>query len=165
MNLQDVLDRSMERAGPYLRESFQMPDHSLSAPQLVRHLQGKTWNIALATVSKNGEPRVAPIGAIFHDGRFHTPILRSAARARNVERNPAVSATLYDGDDFAVIIHGTGKLLGPDDDGFEPLAEWQRGLSDGRCVLDWGPRDQAAYITIDPDLMFTFARYPERFEP
>jgi hypothetical protein len=95
MNLQDVIDRSIERAGRYMRESFQMPDHSLSAAQLTRHLTGKDWTIALATVTSKGEPRVAPIGAIFHEGRFHAPILKTAARVKHVRRDPAVSATLF----------------------------------------------------------------------
>src|SRR5690348_8421490 len=103
MNLEEVLASSIERAGPYLRESFQMPEHSLSAAQLERHLQGKEWTIALATVTAKGEPRVGPIGSIFHDGRFNAPILRTAARVKHVMRNPAVSVSLYDGIDFAVI--------------------------------------------------------------
>jgi hypothetical protein len=165
MNLQDVIDRSIERAGPYLRESFQMPDHSLSAAQLTRHLTGKDWTIVLATVTSKGEPRVTPIGAIFHEGRFNVPILKTAARVKHVRRNPAVSATLFDGIDFACIVHGTARVLGIGDEGFDPLVEWQRGLNDGRCVLDWGPPEQAAFLTVDPDLLFTFARHPERFEP
>jgi Pyridoxamine 5'-phosphate oxidase len=163
MNLQAVLDRSIEKAGPYLRESFQMPEHSLSAAQLVRHLEGEDWTIALATVTSKGEPRVGPIGAIFHDGRFNAPILTTAARVKHVRRTPAVSASLYDANDFAVIVHGRGRVLGPDDDGFDALVEIQRARSDGRSVLDWGPLEQAAFLAIDPDVMFTFARYPERF--
>jgi hypothetical protein len=163
--LQTVLDRSIERAGPYLRESFQMPEHCLSAMQLTRYLEGKEWTIALATVTAKGEPRVSPIGSIFHDGRFNTPIMTTAARVRHVRRNSAVSASLHEGNEFAVIVHGHARVLRPDDDGFEPLVEWQRGLNDGRCVLDWGPRDSVAFLAIEPDVVFTFARYPERFAP
>ncbi len=163
--LQLVLDRSIAGAGPYLRASFQMPEHSLSAMQLTRHLEGKEWTIALATVTSKGEPRVSPIGSIFHEGRFNAPIMTTAARVKHVLRNPAVSASLYDGNDFAVVVHGHARVLRPDDDGFEPLVEWQRGLNDGRCVLDWGPRDQVAFLAVDPDVIFTFARHPDRFTP
>lgn len=61
--LQALLDRSIEQAGAFLRQSFQMPNHSLSARQLIHVWQGMQ-TIALATVTRNGEPRVAPIGAI-----------------------------------------------------------------------------------------------------
>ena len=84
---------------------------------------------------------------------------------KHVTRNPSVSLSLYEGVDFAIIIHGTARVIGPDEAGFEPLIEWQRALSNGRCVLDWGPREQAAFLVVDPDVMFTFARHPEDFEP
>jgi hypothetical protein len=62
--LQTLLDDSVERASTFLRSSFQMPEHSLSAAQLVAHLQG-SLTIALGTVTARGEPRVAPISALF----------------------------------------------------------------------------------------------------
>jgi hypothetical protein len=37
--LQGLLDRSVAQAGPFLRSSFEMPEHSLSVAQLVPHLQ------------------------------------------------------------------------------------------------------------------------------
>ena len=62
--LQTLLDDSIDRAGPFPRRSFEMPEHSLSAGQLAGHLQG-SFTLALATVTARGEPRVAPIGALF----------------------------------------------------------------------------------------------------
>lgn len=38
--LQELLDASIAGAGEFLRSSFEMPEHSLSAAQLVEHLQG-----------------------------------------------------------------------------------------------------------------------------
>jgi hypothetical protein len=58
--LQALIDRSMERAGAFLRSSFQMPDHCLPAAQLVCYQQG-FQTVAFATVTKRGDPRVAPI--------------------------------------------------------------------------------------------------------
>ena len=163
MNLQEVLDRSIERAGPYLRESFQMPAHSLNAAQLTGHLAGRLWTIALATVTAKGEPRVAPVGSLFVDGRFCVPILKSAARVKQLQRNAAVSASLFDEKDFALIVHGTARVIGTDDAGFDDVVAAHRAIDEGRSVLDWGPSDQAAYIVVDPDRMFTFARHPDRF--
>jgi hypothetical protein len=103
--LQELLDRSVERAGDFLKSAFQMPDHSLSAGQLVRHLRG-VCHVALATTTQRGEPRVAPIHALFYRGRFHVPTVATAARARHVAQRPAVSLTYYEGSDLAVIAHG-----------------------------------------------------------
>jgi hypothetical protein len=81
--LQAVLDSSIEGAGPFLRSSFEMPEHSLSAEQLVVHLQG-SLTVALATVTARGEPRVAPINALFVHGAFCVPSVAQAARARHL---------------------------------------------------------------------------------
>ena len=54
--LQHLLDTSIERAGAFLRSSFEMPEHSLTAKQLVRHLQGQQ-TLALATANSKGAPR------------------------------------------------------------------------------------------------------------
>ncbi len=160
--LQSILDRSIEGAGPYLRASFQMPKHSLDAGQLISYLEPKDHTVALATVTKNGEPRVTPIGAVFHAGRFATPILLSAARVKHVRRNPAVSLSLYEGNDFAVIVHGTARVVLADDDEFTALEAHQREIGVG-SVLHWGPRDAVAFLVIEPDVMFSFARDPKSF--
>ena len=94
--LQTLLDRSIEGAGRFLRDSFRMPDRSLCAAQLVRFLQG-IHNVALATVTRSGEPRVAPIGALFFRGRFHVPTVATAARTRHLLQRPAASLTLHEG--------------------------------------------------------------------
>lgn len=62
-HLQALLDRSIEQAGAFLRSSFEMPAHSLSARQLVHLWQG-LQTVAFATATKKGEPLVAPIGAL-----------------------------------------------------------------------------------------------------
>src|SRR4051794_4490794 len=102
--LRALLERSIARAGAFLRRSFEMPEHSLSAEQLVSYLVG-IQNVALATVTAKGEPRVAPIGALFYRGRFHIPTVATAARTRMIAARPAVSLTHYVGNDLAVITH------------------------------------------------------------
>jgi hypothetical protein len=159
--LDDVLRRSIDSAGPYLRSSFQMPEHSLAGAQLVRRLDGIAW-VALATVTAKGQPRVAPIGALFRHGRFCAPILTKAARARHLRRNPAASLSLYEGSDFAVIVHGGGRLALVDDPWFDELEGAQREAGDG-SVLDWGPREEAAFVVVEPDQMYTYARDPAAY--
>ncbi len=157
--LAGVLARSIENAGAYLRESFQMPDHSLSARQIAQHLQG-TKEVALATVTARGEPRVAPMAALFCHGRFHIPTLGAAARVRHVRRRPAVSLTYCEGVDLAIVVHGRSQAVAPDHADFRILEELLREAS-GAGVSDWGA--EPLYLRVEPAAMFSFARYPERF--
>jgi len=157
--LAGVLGRSIENAGPYLHESFQMPDHCLSARQIAQHLQGSK-GVALATVTARGEPRVAPMASLFYRGRFHIPTLRAAARARHVRKRPAVSLTYGEGVDLAIIVHGRAQVVAPDHAEFSVLEELLREAS-GAVVSDWGPGP--LYLRVEPAAMFSFARFPERF--
>ena len=156
--LQSLLTRSIVRAGAFLRESFQMPEHSLSAKQITARLQG-IQNVAFATVTSTGEPRVAPIGSIFYRGRFHIPTVATAARARQVKRNPAVSLALFEGNDFAIIAHGRAVTLPQGEAGFAALEAVHREINGG-SPAEWG---EGVYLRLDPDVMYTFARYQERF--
>src|SRR6266511_6123205 len=110
--LQALLDRGIERAGPFLRSSFQMPEHSLSAAQLAGHLQG-LLTVALATTTARGEPRVAPIGALFVRAAFHVPSVAQAARTRHLTARPAASLTCFEGTEMAVIAHGRVAIVDP----------------------------------------------------
>jgi hypothetical protein len=152
------LAASIERAGPFLRDSFQMPEHSLNARQLTQAVAGVV-QVALATVTAKGEPRVAPIGAFLNRGDFYIPTTMQAARVRHLRRRPAISLTLYDGIDFAVIVHGQAVILGEGTPEFEVLIEMQRS-GQGETVRDWG---EGAFIRIDAETIYTYARYPERF--
>jgi hypothetical protein len=88
--LQTLIDRSMEGAGPFLRSSFQMPEHPLSAAQLTAHLQA-ALTVALATVTARGEPRVAPTSALCVRPSFHVPTVAQATRTRHLATRPAAS--------------------------------------------------------------------------
>jgi len=157
--LQDLLDRSIASAGAFLHNSFEMPAHSLSARQLVAYLTGLR-TVALATVTARGEPRVAPTGAFFYRGRFAIPTVRSAARARHVAARPAVSLTLYDGNDLAIIAHGQAAISTTDDPDFAALESLQRAAN-GTSVRDWG--DDGVYLRVTAHALYTYARQPERY--
>lgn len=154
--LSGVLTRSIERAGPYLRSSFRMPEHSLSAERLVAALEG-ILEVALATVTAKGEPRVAPTAALFYRGRFHVPTLLASARVAHLRRQPAVSVTYYEGVDLAVIVHGRAAFVTPEDADFEALSELQLETSE-QTVRQWGA--DPLYLRIEPDVMYTFTSKP-----
>jgi len=123
--LQALLDRSIERAGAFLRSSFEMPEHSFSAEQLVRYLQGNQ-TVAFATVTAKEEPRIAPIGSLFFRGRFYIPTVATAARTRMVSARPAVSLTHFIGNDVAIIAHGNATTIPADHADFAALEAMQR---------------------------------------
>lgn len=156
--LQALLDASIARAGPFLRSSFEMPAHSLSAAQLAGALQGIV-HVALATVTAKGEPRVAPIGALFSRGTFYIPTTANAARTRHIRQRPAVSLTCFRDNGFALILHGRASTIAPDDPDFAPL-DAQHQAAGGSSVLTWG---EGVYLRIEPDVIYTYARTPDAY--
>ena len=118
--LQALLDNSIGRAGAFLRRSFQMPEHSLTAQQLI-----DCWldvqTVALATVTTRGEPRIAPIGSLLYRGDIYIPTVATAARTRHVMKRPAVSLTLFRENELAIIVHGYAAIISPDHADFETL--------------------------------------------
>ncbi len=156
--LQALLDRSIEQVGSFLRSSFQMPQCSLSAEQLVHYLQG-IQNVAFATVTASGEPRVAPIGSLFFRGRFYIPTVVTAVRTRHVMKRSAVSLTHFVGNDLAIIVHGHATVVLSDHPDFAALEELQQA-STGSSVRDWG---EGAYLRVDAQVIYTFARDPAQY--
>jgi len=157
--LQALLDRSIEGAGPFLRSSFQMPEHSLSAAQLSGHLRG-SLTVALATTTARGEPRVAPISALFVHAAFCVPSIAQAARARHLAQRPAASLTYFEGNDLAVIAHGQVAIVDGADPAFDKLDVLQvaAGMESPR-----GWSGDAVYLRLEPERLFTYARDPARY--
>ncbi len=157
-SFQALLDHSIEHAGVFLRQSFQMPAHSLSARQLVHFWQG-IQTIALATVTKNAEPRVAPIGALLFHGRFYVPTVLTAIRTKHIIHRPAISFTCYQGDDLAIIVHGDAAVLQPDNPDFVVIEAFQREIN-GQSVRECG---EGVFLQITPRTLYSFVRYPDHY--
>lgn len=156
--LQELLDTSMGNAGAFLRASFEAPAHSLSAAQLMAYFTGLR-TVALASVTARGEPRVAPIGALFVRGQFVIPTVAAAARTRHLLARPGVSLALYDGNDLAIIAHGTAAVVAADDPDFAEFEALQRA-AEGASVRDWG---DGVYLRITANALYTYARYPDQY--
>ncbi len=85
--LQAVLDRSYEKAGPHLRD-ITTPDRRLDAAQLAERLTGMRL-LVLATSTRDGRPINGPVDGIFHRGRFHFGSSPQSLRFRHLrERQP-----------------------------------------------------------------------------
>ncbi len=157
--LQALLDESIECAGPFLRSSFEMPEHSLSAAQLAGHLRG-SLTVALATTTARGEPRVAPIGALFVRATFHVPSVAQAARSRHLAARPAASLTYFEGTDLAVIAHGRATILDAAHPHFAEL-DALHVQSGGTSPREWS--GDGVYLRLEAERMFTYAREPGRY--
>ena len=156
--LQKLLDQSIEKAGSFVRNSFQMPECSLSAKQLVRYLQG-IHTVAFATVTAKGEPRVAPISSLFFRGHFYIPTVVTAARTKQVMKHPAVSLTHFAGNDLAIIVHGDATVMVSNHLDFQTLESLFYAES-GSKVSDWG---EGVYLRVEAHVLYTFARHPEQY--
>jgi hypothetical protein len=158
-HLSQLIQSSHARAGAFLRDSFEIPDKSLNAQQLIRHLQGMV-TLVMATVTKAGEPRAAPVVGCLYRGSFCIPSVGSALRSRHIRVNSAVSLSLYEGNDFAIIVHGSASFVIQDDAEFTDLVGIQTE-HEGSDVRSWG--DEPLFIRVSADRLYSFARYPDRF--
>lgn len=152
--LQRLLDESIERAAPFLRSSFQMPECSLSAEELAARLEGPL-TVALATVTAGGEPRVAPINALFVRTAFYVPTLAEAARARHLARWPAASLTYFEAMDLAVIAHGHVAIIAERDAAFAELDATQVALG---CPSPSAWSGHGVYLKLEPSSLYTYVR-------
>jgi Pyridoxamine 5'-phosphate oxidase len=153
--MQDLLDRSTARAGRHLRSIFR-PEDSLSAEEVAAFFQGKR-QIAVATVTAHGQPRVAPVDALLIHGQFCFGTHETAMRVRHLRRRPDVSLTYFEGDSLAIIVHGRAELLFFGQPDFTELDE--------AFVASYGGtpstrEERSVYARVEPTTMFTFARRP-----
>jgi len=156
--LQDLLDRSYERAGSHLRE-ITTPERRMSAEQVVQRLTGMCL-LALATVTADGRPIVGAVDGVFFRGAFHFGSSPDSVRFRHIRARPQVSATHLPGEEMAVTVHGRAEL-----------ADVSRGSPLRRALLDvYVPRygesweefldSGPLYARIVPQRMFTFRMDP-----
>jgi hypothetical protein len=150
--LQQLLDRSYERAGRHLR-SITTPERRVDAATLAARLTGMCL-LVVATVTADCRPIAGPLDGIFYRGAFHFGTAPNSVRYRHLLARPQVSATHLPREEFAVNVHGRAvpvEIAG----GFrETLLEVYvpRYGADWEEFLDGGP----VYMRIDADRMFTF---------
>jgi hypothetical protein len=156
--LQQLLDRSYERAGRHLR-SITTPERRVDAATLAARLTGMCL-LVVATVTADCRPIAGPLDGIFYRGAFHFGTAPNSVRYRHLLARPHVSATHLPREEFAVNVHGRAvpvEIAG----GFrETLLEVYvpRYGADWEKFLDSGP----VYMRIDADRMFAFqSRGPE----
>jgi hypothetical protein len=118
--LQTLIDRSAAGRGAHLRRHFGGADHALSGGQLRRYW-GSAKQIALATATANGAPRVAPVDALLHDATLFVPTAGDAVRVSHVRARPDVGFTHWVSNYVAISGHGTARILIPADEEFATI--------------------------------------------
>jgi len=142
-----------------MRGTFEFPDHGLTARQVTSYFEERIRAVAIATVTAKGEPRVSPVGAVFHRTKFHIPTAEYSVRIRHLRKRPAISLTHFELNLIAVIVHGRAEIISPGVPEFEELEiseqeKWWHALRD---------KGQGVYLRIQPDRMFAWAKDPGHF--
>lgn len=158
--LQALIDRGTAEAGPSLRSTFELPEHAISARQLLRYWGSGHQQVALATVNTRSQPRVAPVGALLRGITFYVPTAAHSARVRHVWRNPSVSLTHWISQRIAVIAHGRAQVIEVADPDFGAIdATWDGGEWWSRLRNDGA----GVFLRIKPAHIYTWASDPASF--
>jgi nitroimidazol reductase NimA-like FMN-containing flavoprotein (pyridoxamine 5'-phosphate oxidase superfamily) len=155
--LQELLDRSYERAGEHLRR-ITTPERRVGAEELLARLTGMRL-LALATVTADGRPVVGPVDGVFHRGAFCFGSSPDSVRFRHIRARPQVSATHLPGEEFAVTVHGRAVEADIADGSPGGLRQTLLEVYVPRYGPEWeefldsGP----VYARIEAERMFSFA--------
>jgi pyridoxamine 5'-phosphate oxidase-like protein len=159
--LQGLIDRSLAGARSEQLLHIFKPKRALTARQLVSVFPGRAV-AAVATVAPSGSPRVAPVDLLLVRGRFQLSTPSTTARARDLRRNPRISLTYFEGDDLAVIAHGTATIVDTDHPSFADADAACRHVYES-SALDWS--ESSVYIVVEPETLFAMCRNPGRLAP
>ena len=152
--LQRLLDDSYASAGAHLL-SIHTPKRRMKAKALASILTGVRV-LNLATVTARGEPLVGPVDGLFFRGRFYFGSSPESVRFRHIRSRPAVSASHTVGEELAVVVHGTARVIDVQtEEGFRSYCREVYGTG----WESWGTG--APYAVIDPRRMFAFGSAPK----
>jgi hypothetical protein len=158
IDLQQLLDYSMKNASAHVRSIFNR-NNWLSARQVCHYLQG-VKQVAAATITSTGEPRVAPIDAVFFHGKFSLSTDSRSLRARHLVKRPALSVTYFEGADPVIIVHGKAEFIKKNEPEFTDLdSEWAKAY--GKSLLELS--ENVEFIRVEPTTMLAYAFHRERF--
>jgi hypothetical protein len=151
--LDALLAASMRVATEHLRNIMDQPTRSLTGREVAKLLTGMK-TLALATVSRSGEPRISGVDGHFLHGRWVFTTSGRAAKARQLRQRPAASAAHIDGDDLGVYAHGRVEFLDPANPDFAGIEEHLTAHY-GSSPSSWG--DDIAYLRLQPHWMVGYA--------
>jgi Pyridoxamine 5'-phosphate oxidase len=157
--LQRLIDESMEAASEQLR-SIAHEGRRLSATALVEVLRGKA-QMAVATVTARGEPRVSPLDVLLMHGRFYFCTSARAAKVGHLRRRPAVGIAYIDSDLVGITVHGYATLHAWGSPRFADLDREFLAVYGGTPSTE---QEAVVFIEVDPSRIYTFDRRTEAGE-
>jgi hypothetical protein len=157
-SLDDLLTRSLRGAGEHLRAIVTEGERTLDAAQTAAVLTGMR-TLAVATVTRTGEPRVSGEDGHFLHARWVFTTSGMAVKARHLRERPAVSAAHIVGDDLGIFCHGRAEFLSPDHADF-PAIEEHLTAHYGSSPSSWGP--DIVYVRVQPHWMVSYAFAKDR---
>jgi len=150
-DLQELLDRSHAGATEHLR-GIVNAGRTLRATEVVGLLTGMR-TLSLATVTARGEPRISAVDGHFLRAQWVFSTSVSSAKARQLRRQAAVSASYLEGEELGVFTHGRAARIVPSEaDYAATLAHLTQHY--GSSPLSWG--DTALY-RLAPSWMVGYA--------
>jgi PPOX class probable F420-dependent enzyme len=91
----------------------------------------------LATVSRQGKPRVTPIWYVYRDGVFYFTTRLGRVKGHHIQRNPSVALSIATDERpyRAVCAIGKAQILREDRDGWLERISFRYGKEDGKSWL------------------------------
>jgi general stress protein 26 len=152
--LQTLLDTSHAKATGHLRGIIN-DDRTLSADQLVALLTGMKV-LSVATVTAACEPRISALDGHFLHGTWTFSTDGSSAKARHLEKRPAVSVAHIDGEELALFSHGYADLMQPGPQRDEVEAHWTAHY--GSSPWSWGDDTRMYRLRMTWAVAYAFKR-------
>lgn len=156
--LDDLLTRSLHGASEHLRSIVTEGERTLDAAQAASVLTGMR-TLAVATVTKAGEPRISGEDGHFLHARWVFTTSGSAVKARHLRARPALSVAHIVGDDLGIFCHGQAEFLTPDHADFAPIED-RLSAHYGSSPSSWG--DDIVYLRVQPHWMVAYAFAKDR---
>jgi hypothetical protein len=151
--LDGLLRSSLGGASEHLRSIMTEGQRTLDAAETCRVLTGMK-TLALATVTKSGEPRISGVDGHFLHARWVFTTAGNAVKARHLRARPAASVAHIVGDDLGVYAHGDVEFLTDADADF-PAIEAHLVAHYGSSPSSWG--DDIVYLRLQPRWMVSYA--------
>jgi hypothetical protein len=148
--LQVLIDRSFASASAHLRGIME-PQRRLSAERIVADVPSPAV-LNIATVTRNGEPRISAVDGHFLHGRWFFTTAGDSPKARQLAARPAISASYTPRDGYGIFCHGRAERI----DGAE------RQMLIEHCTSVYGQSPETfgegiAYLRIDASWLVGFA--------
>jgi hypothetical protein len=154
--MQALIDRSMRSASEQLRSIARL-NRRLSAAQVCDVLRGKA-QMAVATVTARGEPRVSPLDVLLIHGRFCFCTSARAVKVAHLRARPAASLAYIDSDVVAITAHGRATLH---EWGSPRFAELDREFLAVYGGTPSTPEEAVVFIEVEPERLYTYDRRTE----